>query len=124
MLLREATSETYGPRVYSHHINLHHFIICFVFNLPFTFHFASSVPVSDAILTLVALNPFLTLIQTSSNYLSAWNLLLYLRTLLSMYFKYVQLERYSYAHSWVNPRLFPHKHFVIAELPLIDSLVH
>ena len=26
MLLREATSETYGPRVYSHHINLHHFI--------------------------------------------------------------------------------------------------
>ena len=41
MLLREATSETYGPRVYSHHINLHHFIICFVFTLPFTFHFAS-----------------------------------------------------------------------------------
>ena len=30
MLLREATSETYGPRVYSHHINLHHFIICFL----------------------------------------------------------------------------------------------
>ena len=27
MLLREATSETYGPRVYSHHINLHHVII-------------------------------------------------------------------------------------------------
>src|SRR3954468_11176036 len=25
MLLREATSETYGPWVYSHHINLHHF---------------------------------------------------------------------------------------------------
>ena len=24
MVLREATSETYGPRVYSHHINLHH----------------------------------------------------------------------------------------------------
>ena len=41
MLLREATSETYGPRVYSHHINLYHFIICFVFTLPFTFHFAS-----------------------------------------------------------------------------------
>src|SRR3954467_1802313 len=30
--------------------------------------------------------PFLTLVQTSSNYLSTWNLLLYLRTLLSMYF--------------------------------------
>ena len=40
MLLREATSETYGPRVYSHHINLHHFIICFVFTffLLFTLH--------------------------------------------------------------------------------------
>ena len=33
MLLREATSETYGPRVYSHHINLYHFIylLCFYF---------------------------------------------------------------------------------------------
>ena len=31
MLLREATSETYGPQVYSHHINLHYFITCFVF---------------------------------------------------------------------------------------------
>ena len=27
MLSREATSETYGPRVYLYHINLHHFII-------------------------------------------------------------------------------------------------
>ena len=35
MLLREATSETYGPRVYSHHINLHHF------NLVLLFYFAS-----------------------------------------------------------------------------------
>ena len=35
MLLREATSETYGPRVYSHHINLHHF------NLALLFYFAS-----------------------------------------------------------------------------------
>ena len=42
MLLREATSETYGPRVYSHHINLHHFIIAFLFfTFSFTFHFAS-----------------------------------------------------------------------------------
>ena len=41
MLLREATSETYGPRVYSHHINLHHFYIVLLFTLPFTFHFAS-----------------------------------------------------------------------------------
>ena len=41
MLLREATSETYGPRVSSHHINLHYFITCFVFTLPFTFCFTS-----------------------------------------------------------------------------------
>ena len=41
MLLREVTSETYGPQVYSHHINLHYFITCFVFTFPFTFHFAS-----------------------------------------------------------------------------------
>jgi len=41
MLLSEATSETYGPRVYSHHINLHYFITCSVFTLPFTFYFAS-----------------------------------------------------------------------------------
>ena len=40
MLLREATSETYGPRVYSHHINLHHFNLAFLFTLPllFTLH--------------------------------------------------------------------------------------
>ena len=40
MLLREATSETYGPQVYSHHINLHHFYIVLLFTLPllFTLH--------------------------------------------------------------------------------------
>src|SRR3954466_15562587 len=40
MLLREATSEIYGPRVYSHHINLHHFIIAlhFTFAFYFTLH--------------------------------------------------------------------------------------
>ena len=40
LLLREATSETYGPRVYSHHINLHHFYIALLFTLPllFTLH--------------------------------------------------------------------------------------
>ena len=40
MLLREATSETYGPRVYSHHINLHHFnlALLFIFPLLFTLH--------------------------------------------------------------------------------------
>ena len=39
MLLREATSETYGPRVYLHHINLpilsysFAFLLCFYFTL-------------------------------------------------------------------------------------------
>ena len=41
MLLREATSETYGPRVYSHHINLHHFNLALLFYFDFTFYFAS-----------------------------------------------------------------------------------
>src|SRR3954470_8724379 len=37
MLLREATSETYGPWVYSHHINLHHFNLDLLFFLAFFF---------------------------------------------------------------------------------------
>ena len=39
-ILREATSETYGPRVYSHHISLHHFNLALLFTLPllFTLH--------------------------------------------------------------------------------------
>ena len=41
MLLREATSETYGPRVYSHHINLYQFIYLLCFFFAFTFYFAS-----------------------------------------------------------------------------------
>ena len=41
MLSREATSETYGPRVYSHHINLHHFNLALLFYFSFTFYFAS-----------------------------------------------------------------------------------
>ena len=41
MLLREATSETYGPRVYSYHINLHHFDLALLFYFAFTFYFAS-----------------------------------------------------------------------------------
>ena len=37
-LLREATSETYGPQVYSHHINLYRFIyfLCFYFAFYFS----------------------------------------------------------------------------------------
>ena len=41
MLLREATSETYDPRVYCHHINLHHFNLALLLYFAFTFHFAS-----------------------------------------------------------------------------------
>src|SRR3954467_2650953 len=47
MLLREATSETYGPRVYSHHINLHHFVIALLFHFAFYFSlciFISKIP--------------------------------------------------------------------------------
>ena len=40
MLLREATSETYGPRVYSHHINLYHFNLALLFYFAFYFYFA------------------------------------------------------------------------------------
>src|SRR4051812_41017869 len=36
MLLREATSKIYGPRVYLHHINLPSLLLCF-FTLPFYF---------------------------------------------------------------------------------------
>ena len=38
MLLREATSETYGPRVYSHHINLHHINLSLLFTLILLFN--------------------------------------------------------------------------------------
>ena len=41
MLLREATSETYAPWVYSHHFNVHHFNLALLFYFAFTFYFAS-----------------------------------------------------------------------------------
>src|SRR3954468_7308258 len=41
MLLREATSETYGPRVYLHHISLPSLYYCFAFLLCLLFYFAS-----------------------------------------------------------------------------------
>ena len=40
MLLREATSETYGPRVYSQHINLQSLYYFFDFLLCLLFYFA------------------------------------------------------------------------------------
>ena len=39
-IMREATSETYGPRVYSHHINLNHFNLALLFYFAFTFYFS------------------------------------------------------------------------------------
>ena len=42
MLLREATSETYGPRVYLHHINLP--ILCYLICFYFTLHLYIKIP--------------------------------------------------------------------------------
>ena len=52
MLLREATSETYGPRVYSHHINLHHFNLALLFYFAFYFSLCISIPKIPKILYL------------------------------------------------------------------------
>ena len=41
MLLREATSETYGPGSLYHHINLHHFIIALLLLYFYFIYFAS-----------------------------------------------------------------------------------
>ena len=52
MLLREATSETYGPRVYSHHINLHHFNLALLFYFAFYFSLYIFIPKIPKILYL------------------------------------------------------------------------
>ena len=72
MLLREATSETYGPRVYSHHINLHLFNLALLFYFAFTFLLCIFIPkipetLSLSDLTLVSDregidNPFIALV--------------------------------------------------------------
>ena len=72
MLLREATSETYGPRVYSHHINLHHFNLTLLFYFAFFFSLCISIPKIPKILYLSDLtlvsdregidNPFIALV--------------------------------------------------------------
>ena len=54
MLLREATSETYGPRVYSHHINLHHFIIALLL-LFFYFLLCISISKIPKILSIISI---------------------------------------------------------------------
>src|SRR3954463_8260089 len=51
MLLREATSETYGPLVYSHHINLHHFNFVLLFYFAFYFSLCISIPKIPKILS-------------------------------------------------------------------------
>src|SRR4051812_8462139 len=55
MLLREATSETYGPRVYSHHINLHHFIIALLFYFAFYFLPCIFIPKIPNILSIISI---------------------------------------------------------------------
>src|SRR3954463_16434501 len=52
MLLREATSETYGPQVYSHHINLHHFNLTLLFYFAFYFSLCISIQKIPKILSL------------------------------------------------------------------------
>ena len=52
MLWREATSETYGPRVYSHHISLHHFNLALLFYFAFYFSLCISIPKIPKILYL------------------------------------------------------------------------
>ena len=55
MLLREATSETYGPRVYSHHINLHHFNLALLFYFAFYFSLCISIPKIPKILFIISI---------------------------------------------------------------------
>ena len=52
MLLREANSETYGPRVYSHHINLHYFNLALLFYFAFYSSLCISIPKIPKILYL------------------------------------------------------------------------
>src|SRR3954469_11695973 len=52
MLFGQATSETYGPRVYSRHINLHHFNLAFLFYFAFYFCLCISIPKIPKILSL------------------------------------------------------------------------
>src|SRR3954468_16952050 len=55
MLSREATSETYGPRVYSHHINLHHFNLALLFYFAFYFLLCISIPKIPKILSIISI---------------------------------------------------------------------
>ena len=52
MLLREVTSETYGPRVYFHHINLSTLYYCFAFLLFLLFLLCIFIPKIPKILYL------------------------------------------------------------------------
>src|SRR3954466_11832001 len=54
MLLRQATSETYGPRVYSHHINLHHFNFALLFYFAFYFSLCISISKIPKILSIIS----------------------------------------------------------------------
>ena len=55
MLLREATSETYGPRVYSHHINLHHFNLALLVYFAFYFSLCISISKIPKILFIISI---------------------------------------------------------------------
>src|SRR3954462_13974360 len=55
MLLREATSEIYGPRVYLHHINLPTLYYYFAFLLYLLFYFASLYPKIPKIFSIISI---------------------------------------------------------------------
>ena len=54
-ILRESTSETYGPRVYSHHINLHHFNLSLLFYFAFCFSLCISISKISKILYIISI---------------------------------------------------------------------
>src|SRR3954470_18887490 len=58
MLLREATSETYGPQVYSHHINLHQFIIALLFYFAFYFSLCISISKIPKLLSIISIRSY------------------------------------------------------------------
>ena len=86
MLSREATSETYGPQVYYHHINLHHFNLALLFCFAFYFSiYTTKIPKIFILLSLSYLtfasgregidNPFLALVASSLLvYVGVWDL--------------------------------------------------
>ena len=71
MVLREATSETYGRGSLYHHINLHHFIIALLFYFTFYFSLCIFIPKIPKILYLSDLT-LVSDLEGIDNPLSHW----------------------------------------------------